>query len=125
MLVADVTELVELDVLRPDLLLAITVDEVVFHDPEKPRLEVGAFLVPGVVPESLEIGLLEQVLGLRNRAGHAQRRLVELVVVGKLARAEVPRGHLVNVCHLRLLDLEYRSHCSLCQGKSRKILEFV
>ena len=74
-------DLVEVHLGRLQLLLAIGVDERVLHDLEEPRLEVGALGETGVVLVRLEVGLLDEVLGVFYRAGHAQGALVELVAV--------------------------------------------
>ena len=50
-------------------------------------------------------GSLEQILGLRDRAGHPQRGLVELIVVGELPGTEIPRGNVICSLHFRLLKL--------------------
>ena len=57
--------------------LAVNVDVRVLHDPEKPRLAVGARLE--LIPKTirLHICLLQEIVGVVGIAGHAQREIIK------------------------------------------------
>src|SRR6185369_4497895 len=72
------------------LLLAVVVDEGVLHDLEQPRLEVGPLLELVVVAVCLEVGLLNQILGVLRVARHSIGGVVQRVHKGHRRRLEVP-----------------------------------
>ena len=59
--------------------LAVVVDECVLEDLEEPGLEIGPFLELVVVAVGLEVGLLNQILGVLGVAGHPVRSVVQRV----------------------------------------------
>ena len=72
-----VLDVVELGLLGAALAGPVGVDERVGQDPVQPGLEVGALLEGPERPVRLEVGLLDQVLGVGGVARHAQGRAVE------------------------------------------------
>ena len=91
-------DFVEVHLRRLELLFAIGVDEGVLHDLEEPRLEVGALGEALVVLVGLEVGLLQEVLGVLDRPGHPQGALEELVTVGQGSGGEVPLSRFGCLC---------------------------
>ncbi len=98
-----ILDLGEIDAARLELLLAVVVDERVLEDLEEPGLQVGAFLELVVVLVGLEVGLLDQVLGVLGAARHAVGRVVERIQIGHHLGIEIPGRHPRRLSlHLRL-----------------------
>ena len=73
-----VLDVAEIGLLRASLLGPVLVDVGVGEDPEQPCPQVGALLERVEAPETPQVGLLDEVLGVGLIARHAQRRGVEL-----------------------------------------------
>ena len=73
----EILPLVQFRLHRSPFLRSIGVDEGVREDPIQPGPEIRPLLEPPEAPIRLQVGLLDEILGIGGIPAHAQRRGVE------------------------------------------------